>query len=114
MRAARLSGLTVLATIALAARVPAAENKTPVESSDDEAAIRANVDNYVEAYNRRDSRTMASMWSPEAVYMDPTSGERFVGREAIAKHFDDVFAGQQDAKLALKQAIAIVYLGRNV
>jgi uncharacterized protein (TIGR02246 family) len=67
----------------------------------DEAAIRANVDKYVESYNRRDSKSMAGMWSPEAVYQDPSTGEGVVGREAIAKQLDDVFAGAEDAKLAV-------------
>jgi uncharacterized protein (TIGR02246 family) len=67
----------------------------------DEAAIRAIGEKYVEAYNRRDSKTMAGMWSPEAVYMDPTTGEGVVGREAIAKQFDYAFAGAEDAKLAI-------------
>ena len=42
----------------------------------EEAAIRANADKYVESYNRRDSKTMASMWSPDAIYMDPTHRRR--------------------------------------
>jgi uncharacterized protein (TIGR02246 family) len=67
----------------------------------DEVAIRENVEKYVEAYNRRDSKAMADMWSPEAVYMDPTTGEGVVGREAIAKQFDYTFAGSEDAKLAV-------------
>ncbi len=67
----------------------------------DEAAIRANVDKYVESYNRRDSKSMAGMWSPEAVYQDPSMGEGVVGRDAIAKQLDDVFAGAKDAKLAV-------------
>jgi uncharacterized protein (TIGR02246 family) len=44
---------------------------------------------------------MASMWSPEAVYMDPATGEGVVGRDAIAKQFDEAFAGAGDAKLAV-------------
>jgi len=44
---------------------------------------------------------MAGMWSPDAVYMEPDSDERFVGRDAIAKHFDDMLAGSEDAKLAV-------------
>src|SRR5688500_9973423 len=67
----------------------------------DEAAIRALGEKYVESYNRRDSRTMAEMWSPEAVYMDPTTREGVVGREEIAKQFDYAFAGSEDAKLAI-------------
>ncbi len=67
----------------------------------DEAAIRANAAKYVEAYNRRDSRTMASMWSPDAVYTDNSTGEGVVGREAIAKQLDYAFAGAEDAKLVV-------------
>ncbi len=65
----------------------------------DESAIRANAEKYVESYNRRDSRTMASMWSPDAVYTDGSTGEAIVGQAAIAKQLDDVFAGAEDAKL---------------
>lgn len=73
----------------------------PIEAPDDEAAIRENASKYIEAYNRRDSRTMAEMWSPDAVYMDPTTGVRVVGRDAIAEHFQYVLAGTEDAKLAI-------------
>ena len=54
---------------------------------------------YVESYNRRDSKTMASMWSPEAVYTDASTDETVVGHEAIAKQLDHAFAGAEDAKL---------------
>src|SRR4051812_30261023 len=65
----------------------------------DEAAIRANAKKYVELYNRRDSKSMADMWSPDAVYTDASTGESTVGREAIAKQLDHTFAGADDAKL---------------
>src|SRR6476620_3287068 len=71
------------------------------DQSRDEAAIRANCEKYVEAYNRRDAKTMASMWSPEAVYIDAETGEQAVGRDAIAKQLDEEFAGSEDAKLAV-------------
>ena len=86
---------------AVGGRARAAGRHRAGRSSPDEAAIRANCDKYVESYNRRDSRTMAAMWSPDAVYMDPTTDERFVGRDDIAKFFDDVFAGMEDAELAV-------------
>jgi uncharacterized protein (TIGR02246 family) len=84
-----------------------------VDQSADEAVIRANADKFVEAYNRRDSKTLAAMWSPEAVYMDPATGEQVVGRDAIAKQFDDNFAGAEDAKLAV-DIIAIDFVSPNV
>src|SRR3954468_19147406 len=67
----------------------------------DEATIRANAAKYVESYNRRDSKTMASMWSPEAVYIDDETGEKAVGREAIARQLDQEFAGDEDGKLTI-------------
>src|SRR6476620_12433882 len=71
------------------------------DQSRDEAAIRANCEKYVEAYNRRDSRTMASMWSPEAVYIDAETGEKAVGHEAIAKQLDHELDGDDAAKLTI-------------
>jgi uncharacterized protein (TIGR02246 family) len=95
MRAKRIIAIALWTSLAGGTAVAVADQAA------DEAAIRDNVEKYVEAYNRRDSKTMASMWSPEAVYMDPTTGEGVVGREEIAKQFDDTFAGSEDAKLAV-------------
>ena len=94
----RAISLLVFATVAC---LTWATSGIAADSSADEAAIRANAEKFVEAYNRRDSKSMAAMWSPEAVYMDPTTGEGVVGREAIAKQFDYAFAGADDAKLAV-------------
>jgi uncharacterized protein (TIGR02246 family) len=93
--------LVAITQLIVTAQLVAQEAPATANQAADEAAIRANGDKYVEAYNRRDSRTMAGMWSPEAVYMDPTTGEGVVGREAIAKQFDYAFAGSEDAKLAI-------------
>jgi len=101
MRTVGLGLLVTLLPFLLTSALLAADEPAPSSGSADEAAIRANADKYVEAYNRRDSRTMAGMWSPDAVYMEPDSGERFVGRDAIAKYFDDMLAGSEDAKLAV-------------
>ena len=67
----------------------------------DEATIRANAAKYVELYNRRDSKSMAAMWSPDAVYINDETGEKAVGLEAIAKQLDYEFAGAEDAKLSI-------------
>jgi uncharacterized protein (TIGR02246 family) len=101
MRTVRLSWLVALFPCLLTSALLAATDAAPSDMSADEAAIRADADKYVEAYNRRDSRTMAGMWSPDAVYIEPDSDERIVGRDAISKHFDDMLAGSEDAKLAV-------------
>jgi len=61
--------------------------------------IRKNAEAYVVAYNNHDARAQAAMWSPEAVYMDPSTGVSTVGREAIEKVFAGTLADLGDAKL---------------
>jgi uncharacterized protein (TIGR02246 family) len=85
-----------------AAAAKADAKQTPqLNTEADEAAIRANAEKYVEAYNRRDSAAMAQMWSPDALYMDPRTGEAVIGREALKEQFDYALAGQEDAKLTI-------------
>ena len=84
---------TLSATLLLAAacsnvygQQPAAANK------DDEAAIRAAIASYVEAYNRGDAHAVAEFWSDTGEWVSP-DGERAVGREAIEKSMREVFGG---------------------
>jgi len=107
MRVRSLQFLAIVLCIASASASCAADQAA------DEATIRANAEKYVQAYNRRDSKSMAAMWSPEAVYQDPSSGESVAGRDAIAKHLADVFAGADDAKLAVSIE-SIDFLSPNV
>ena len=67
----------------------------------DEAAIRKNVEVYVVTYNDRDAKELASFWSPDAVYLNPESGEEVVGLKAITDQFADIFADRGDAKLSV-------------
>ena len=68
----------------------------------DEAAIRKAVESYVAAFNQGDAKALAAMWSPEAVYTNPLSGEQVVGREEIEKQFAAIFAEAKGAKLEAK------------
>ncbi len=79
----------------------------------DEATIRANAAKYVELYNRRDAKSMAAMWSPDAVYMDDDTGEKAIGQAAIAKQLDYEFAGAEDAKLSI-QIESVDFVSPNV
>jgi uncharacterized protein (TIGR02246 family) len=71
------------------------------DQAEDEAAIRKNDAVYVEAYNKHDAKALAAMWSPDAVYMDPDTGESAVGRDAIEKVFAGTLNGLKDAKLEI-------------
>lgn len=71
------------------------------EPADEEAEIRSQVELYAAAYNNRDAQGLAEFWSPNAVYMDLTTGERIEGREAIAAMFVTHFQSAGDSRLSL-------------
>lgn len=81
--------------------------------AEDEAAIRKSDEAYVEAYNKRDAKAVAALWSPEAVYVDPDTGDEAVGREEIEKEFATTFAELRDAKLEVI-VDSIKFLSPNV
>src|SRR5437773_11010003 len=66
----KLSGIPMhakhLLAVVVAIYIASATSVVVADQAADEATIRANAAKYVESYNRRDSKTMASMWSPEA------------------------------------------------
>ena len=66
----------------------------------DEELIRKAVEAYVTAFNSADSKALAALWSPDAVYTNPVSGEQVTGREAIEQQFAAIFAEGEDVKLA--------------
>lgn len=68
----------------------------------DEALIRQAVEAYVAAFNGGQAKALAAMWSPDAVYTNPISGEQVVGREAIEQQFATIFAANKDATLSAK------------
>jgi uncharacterized protein (TIGR02246 family) len=65
----------------------------------DEEAIRKAVASYAAAFNQGNAKALAAMWSPEAVYTNPLSGEQVVGRSEIEKQFEGIFTQVQGAKL---------------
>jgi len=85
----------------------------PGQSPAAEAAIRAVDELYTQAFNNHDARAMAEFWSPDAVYLDRTTGDQFVGRAAIAEHLAHFFKHQSDVKLSLS-VDSIRFLSPNV
>ena len=78
---------------------PPAQTPAPAAQPNDEAAVRAAGAAFLEAYNARDAKKLAALWSPEAIYSDPATGEKIVGRDAIEDTFADAFADKKDVKL---------------
>jgi uncharacterized protein (TIGR02246 family) len=83
------------------------------DQAEDEAAIRKNAEAYVEAYNKHDAKALAAMWSPDAVYMDPSTGEAAVGQEEIEKVFAETLADLKDAKLDV-EVTSVDFMSPNV
>ena len=79
----------------------------------DEAAIRKAVESYVAAFNQGDAGALAALWSPEAVYTNPLSGQQVVGRAEIEKQFAAIFAEAKGTKLEAKTD-SIQFVSPNV
>ncbi len=73
----------------------------PDGQAGEDVAIRKAVESYIGAFNTADAEALAALWSPEAVYTNPLSGQQVVGREAIQKQFADIFASAKGIKLAV-------------
>ena len=83
------------------------------DQAEDEAAIRKNAEAYVAAYNNHDAKALAAMWSPDAVYMDPSTGEAAVGQEEIEKAFAETLADLGEAKLEV-EVKSVEFVSPNV
>jgi uncharacterized protein (TIGR02246 family) len=108
MKAIWLTSVVLLVQWGLGAVLVAAE-----DAPADEAAIRASGSAFVAAYNARDAKRLAALWSPEAIYMDPSTGDETVGRAAIEEQFANAFADAGDAKLAV-DVESIEFVSPNV
>jgi uncharacterized protein (TIGR02246 family) len=78
---------------------PLAQTPAPAAQPNDEAAVRAAGAAFLEAYNARDAKKLAALWTPEATYSDPLTGEETIGRAAIEAMFAEAFADKKDVKL---------------
>ncbi len=92
---------------------PAVADQAADKQAADEQAIREAVAAYVAAYNRGDAAAVAAMWSPDAVYTNPLSGEQVVGREAVEKQFATIFSESKGAKL-IAETNSVQFVSPNV
>jgi uncharacterized protein (TIGR02246 family) len=68
------------------------------DHSADEEAIRANIAQFVKAYNAGDAKGVAALFTPDGEAWDK-EGNEAEGREAIAKTFGEVFAAMPKRQL---------------
>jgi len=85
----------------------------PSDQSTDEAAIRKAAASYVEAFNKHDAQALADHWSPDAVYLNRTTGEEVVGRAAITEQFAALFKERPEIKVEVNVA-SVQFVSPNV
>lgn len=105
MKSTLVLHFTILAALAGTVAARAADDASgrsvaTTQHADDVAAIRAAGAVFLEAYNARDAKKLAALWSVDAVYTDPLTGEETVGRAAIEQVFAEAFADGRDFRLA--------------
>jgi len=85
----------------------------PADQTADEAAIRKSAASYMEAFNKHDAKALADLWSPDAVYLNRSTGEEVVGREAISEQFTTLFKTQPTVKLEVN-VTSVQFVSPNV
>ena len=85
----------------LSATLAGAEEDASAGMEADREAIAQAIQSYVTAFNAQDADAMAEHWSPEGVYISRLSGERVVGRTAIAAALAEMFAEEGERQLVV-------------
>ena len=62
-------------------------------------AIASQIESYVAAFNTHDAKKLVSHWSPRGVHSNQSTGKIEVGREALEKHYDELFQAVDNLKL---------------
>ncbi|MCY2962501.1 MAG: SgcJ/EcaC family oxidoreductase [Planctomycetota bacterium] len=85
---------------------------TEVDHTADNEAITKVIDEFEKAYNDRDAKAIAALFTPEAQIIDE-DGTTVQGREAIEKVFADLFEANPEAVIATDVS-DLKYIGSNL
>lgn len=80
--------------------------------SADEAAIRANIDQFVKAYNAGDAKGVAALFTPDG-QVENKEGDVTEGRDGIEKVFADIFADFPKKKIEVSVE-SIRFIGNDI
>jgi uncharacterized protein (TIGR02246 family) len=78
-----------------------AKARPGADRSADEAAIRANIAQFVKAYNAGDAKAIAALFTPDGEAWDK-DGNEAEGREAIAQTFTEMFTTMPKRQIEVK------------
>ena len=71
-----------------------------VQETEDQAMIRGTIEAYVDAFNHRDAKMLASNWTEDCSYIDMT-GRMVTGRETIQSEYEDYFRIHPEASMQI-------------
>lgn len=74
----------------------------PAEPPAFEQEIRQADAAYVAAFNAKDAAALGDLWAPEAVYVDRSTEEEVVGRDAIVAQYAALFEASPELKLDIE------------
>ena len=103
----------VVALVLWPASLSAVGQESSTSEQEDTKKIRAAVASYVEAFNSKDVERLVALWSDNGVYINRTSGEAIVGREAIKEEFGSMLKNADSPKLAVETE-SIEFISPNV
>ena len=102
-------------SVLLIANSPAqepAEDKRNADRQSQELVIRANVEQFVKAYNAHDAKAVADLFLPQSQIVDEND-DTIQGRENIEKLFADVFT--EEPQTGIKVHVeSIRFIGDNL
>ena len=112
MRKTTYAVILILFSSPLAAQV-AGQEEPSSSMANERLDIERAIQSYVAAFNSQDAKAMAQHWSPEGVYISKLTGERVVGRNAIAAALAQSFAAEAKRRLKVSTE-SIEFISPNV
>ena len=86
----------------------ASSSKKSESSEQDETLVKNTFKSYVTDFNAHDVKKIAALWTPDATYIDVTSGEVIQGKAEIEASFKEQF--QKQGNVSLKVDLEVVEL----
>jgi len=92
--------LTRAAFVLVLLLAPAARAEAPKKNAEEEKALKARLQQFIEAFNKGDAVALAAFWTEDGDYVDQVGRQR-KGRKAIEETYRKLFAAKKGAKLGI-------------
>ncbi|GAB4238476.1 MAG: hypothetical protein Tsb0021_18210 [Chlamydiales bacterium] len=72
-----------------------------VQTDEEERSIKESAKAYEKAFNEKNAEGLAALWTEDAEYVDPETGDTILGREAIEEEFRSTFQENTDSQIKI-------------